>query len=329
MRKIGLALQGGGAHGAFTWGVLECLLEQENLEFEGVTGTSAGAMNALMLAQGWIESGRKGAIQKLDRFWRMIAERSPARWLGMGGRTAQTLNQMFAALSKQVSPYELNPLDFNPLRDIVAELCDFSALRENCPFKLFIAATQVRTGKIRLFRESELDELHVLASACLPTMHKAVVIDGEPYWDGGFSGNPAVYPLVFDCGGNDILIVHLEPLSIAHTPDSATQISDRVAEIGFHSTFLREMRAIAYTLKKSKKAWIPGALERRFKRLRFHMIESTEYMAAMPRLSRCDTRWVFLMELKNRGRMHAERWLRESGKLIGRASSFDIEEAFL
>ena len=154
MCKIGLALQGGGAHGAFTWGVLECLLEQENLEIEGVTGTSAGAMNALMLAQGWLESGRKGAIQKLERFWRMIAERSPARWLGMGGRAAQTLNQMFAALSKQVSPYELNPLDFNPLRDIVAELCDFSALRESCPFKLFIAATQVRTGKIRLFRES-------------------------------------------------------------------------------------------------------------------------------------------------------------------------------
>jgi len=333
VHKVSLALQGGGAHGAFTWGVLERLLEEESLEFEGVTGTSAGAMNALMLAQGWIEDGRTGAIQKLELFWKTVAERSPSRWLGMGGRATQSINHMLMALSKQVSPYGLNPLNYDPLREIVTDLCDFSVLRGSCPFKLFIAATQVKTGKIRLFRESELDELHVLASACLPTMQKAVIIDGEPYWDGGFSGNPAVYPLVFDCGGDDILIVHLQPLSIEHTPDNATQISDRVAEIGFQSTFLREMRAIAYTFRKSKKAWLsrllPGTLERRFKRLRFHMIESTEYMSTMPRLSRCDTRWIFLNELKSRGKLHAERWLAKSGDLIGRASSFDIEEAFL
>ena len=333
LHRIGLALQGGGAHGAFTWGVLERLLEEESLDFEGVTGTSAGAMNALMMAQGWLEDGRKGAIKKLDLFWKTVAEQSPSKWLGAAGRASHSLNQMLMALSNRVSPYQLNPLDYNPLRKIVSDLCDFNDLRNNCPFKLFIAATQVKTGKIRLFRESELDEPHVLASACLPTIQKAVMIDGEPYWDGGFSGNPAVYPLVFDCGGDDILIVHIEPLSIDHIPNSASKISDRVAEIGFQSTFMREMRAIAYTFKNSKKSrflsWLPGTLEHRFRRLRFHMIESTEYMANMPRLSRIDTRWVFLNELKARGKFHAGSWLEKSGSLIGRTSSFDIEEAFL
>ena len=333
--KISLALQGGGAHGAFTWGVLERLLEEPNLTFDGISGSSAGAMNALMMAQGWLEGGREGAIAKLDLFWHSVAQRSQSQWMQSDAlaffseHATHSLNQMMMAMTSKLSPYDLNLLDYNPLREIVAELTDFAALRAAPPFKLFIAATQVRTGKICLFRETELDQSRMLASACLPTLHKAVEVDGEAYWDGEFSGNPAVYPLIFDCKAADLLIVHLQPLAIDHLPRNAAQIADRIAEIGFHSTFLREMRAIAYTCNRSKRSWLAGSLERRFKKLRFHLIDSSDYMTEMSRASKYDTRWDFLCELKACGRQHAERWLHNSGAKIGRESSYDIEKVFL
>lgn len=168
-----------------------------------------------------------------------------------------------------------------------------------------------------------------MASACLPTLQKAVEIDGESYWDGGFSGNPAVYPLVFDCDSKDVLIVHLQPLSIERLPENAQQIADRVAEIAFHSTFLREMRAIAYTCKRANSAWFAGPLERRFKKLRFHMIESSEYLSNMPRASKYDTCRTFLNELRNSGRSHAASWLTRHGHQLGQGSSYDIEQVFL
>lgn len=323
-KKISLALQGGGAHGAFTWGVLDRLLEEPNLTFDGISGSSAGAMNAVVMAQGWLEGGREGAIAKLELFWRSIAQRSQSQWL-----QSDSLNQMMLALTHKLSPYDLNLLDYNPLQEIVTELIDFEALRTAPPFKLFIAATQVRTGKICLFRETELDDARLLASACLPTLHKAVEVEGEFYWDGGFSGNPAVYPLIFDCKAADLLIVHLQPLTIDFVPRNAAQISERIAEIGFHSTFLREMRAIAYTGKYARKSWLAGSLERRFKKLRFHLIDSSDYMNAMSRESKYDTRWAFLCELKASGKQHAEDWLQASGDKLGKQSSFDIEAVFL
>ena len=206
---INLALQGGGAHGAFTWGVLSRLLDEQWLSFEGVSGTSAGAMNAVMLAEGWRKGGRQGAKDQLRDFWHAIAEKGIK--MPVPNFIEQSVNKLFMSMFEQFSPYDINVLDINPLKDVLVDLVDFKALQLACPHSLFIAATEVTTGKLELFREQELTVEHVLASACLPNLYKAVEIHNKHYWDGGYSGNPAVYPLIHDCEAEDVLIVLLQP----------------------------------------------------------------------------------------------------------------------
>ena len=215
---ISLALQGGGAHGAFTWGVLDTLLERGNFRFDGVSGTSAGAMNAVCLAHGLMEGGADGARQALERFWLAVADTSPFPASGESGAEVPVALKLMLRWTDHLTPEQLNPLDLNPLRDIVAEQFDFARLRRESPVRLFIAATHANTGQLRLFRNAELSADTLLASACLPTIHRTVVIDGEPYWDGGYSANPAVFPLAWECSAADLLLILLTPLRFAETP---------------------------------------------------------------------------------------------------------------
>jgi NTE family protein len=338
MKAVNLALQGGGSHGAFTWGVLDRLLEDGRIDFEGISGTSAGAMNAVVLAHGLLNGGRDGARQALARFWESVASHAPINLSSANlleppgasteGGLAPTLKALMA-LVRNFSPYQLNPLDLNPLRQIVTEQIDFERLRAECELKLFIAATQVSTGKLRLFRTEELSVDALLASACLPWLHHAIEIDGEAYWDGGYSANPAVFPLFYECESPDVIVVLLHPLTRPQTPRTAEDIGNRVSELGFSSTFLREMRMIAQATEESEQALFPiGRLERRLQQMNFHLIEAEELMSQLTVDSKLNAHLPFITMLRDRGRVQAEIWLERNVQSIGERSSVNLAELF-
>jgi NTE family protein len=324
--KLSLALQGGGAHGAFTWGVLDRLLQEDEIRLDGISGTSAGAMNAVLLAAGWQQGGAAGARVLLSEFWhRLMLPESfdPVGW-------SRHWPTWWAGLTRHLSPYDLNPFDINPLRELLTELIDFEQLRRESPFRLFIAATEVESGKLRLFREDELSVDHLLASACLPALYQAVAIDGSHYWDGGFAGNPVVYPLLFDCKARDLLLLLLLPPQPSAPPVTAQAIADRVAELGFQTTFMREMRALAVMHRQARRSpWRLGWPERRVRRLRLHLLGPGEGLSQLHRNSRLDVRPDFLLELMHRGQARMECWLAENRSALGRHSSCDIEAEFL
>ena len=225
VKRVSLALQGGSAHGAFTWGVLDRLLEEPHIEVEGVSATSAGAMNAAVMAHGLTTGGRKGAREALEEFWLGVARISAP----LGAL------QLFELVSRFLSPYQLNPFNYNPLRQLIRQVIDFERLRQGSAIKLFLPATNVRTGKIKVFTDKEITADCVLASACLPFLYQAVEVDGEHYWDGGYMGNPALFPLIYSCQSRDILIVHVNPIERPDRPTSAREIMNRVNEISFSS----------------------------------------------------------------------------------------------
>jgi len=331
---LSLALQGGGAHGAYTWGVLDRLLEA-GLDIEGISGTSAGAMNAVALAQGWTEGGHEGARASLSRFWLAVGDSVPFHLELMhtfaptsDGALPAPMN-LLVGLTRLFSPYELNPFELNPLRDVVREQFDFERLRRDCPLKLFIAATTVRTGKVRLFHTAELSEAALLASACLPTLHHAVEIDGEFYWDGGFTANPAIYPLLYECRTPDILLVLLNPLQLEAAPRSAQEIAARSMELGFSTTFLREMRMIAHArqfIRSASSLWPLGRFERKLLRQRFHLIEAGELGALGSKLNASR---AFLLQLHDLGRAAADTWLHTHPNAIGQHETADVAGLFL
>ncbi len=324
--KLNLALQGGGAHGAFTWGMLDQLLDQRPIQLEGISGTSAGAMNAVLLAAGWQQGGAEGARELLARFWHGLMMPGPLDPGGMSHHWSLWWRDM----TKHLSPYDLNPFDINPLRDLLEELVDFDALRRNPPFKLFIAATHVESGRLRLFREHELTPDHLLASACLPELYQAVEIEGEHYWDGGFVGNPVVYPLVFDCQARDLMLLLLHPRSSSGLPTHAQGIADRVAELGFQTTFLREMRALAAMKQRMKnRPWLQSRLARRIRQLRVYRLEPGEGLNNLHRGSKLDTRRDFLLALHGLGQDGMQHWLQQDGTHLGRKGNCDLEAEFL
>jgi len=332
---LSLALQGGGAHGAYTWGVLDRLLE-DGWQLDGISGTSAGAMNAVALAQGWTTGGADGARESLSGFWEAVADSAPLELdllhsLNPGGKGALP-GPMSAMLgfTRYFSPYDFNPLALNPLRDVVRARFDFERIRRDCRLKLFIAATRVRSGKVRLFRTAELTEDALLASACLPTLHHAVEIDGEAYWDGGFTANPAIYPLIYECTTPDILLVILNPLERPEPPRTVDDISARTMELGFSTTFLREMRMIAYARGyiDEGRSWMPlGRFERRLMNLRFHLIEAKELLEA-GRGSKLNAARAFLHELRDLGRARAAEWVRTRRGDVGRRGTVDLAAVF-
>jgi NTE family protein len=337
-KRINLALQGGGSHGAFTWGVLDRLLEDERITIEGVSGTSAGAMNAAVLAQGYHRGGAAGARQALDVFWRRISEFSafsPIRaspldkWFGNWNLDKSPGAMWFEALSRMFSPYDLNPFNFDPLRNVLAESLDFAELQTCHPIKLFLSATNVRTGKIRVFQKHEVTLDALLASACLPQAFQAIEIDGEPYWDGGYMGNPAIFPLIYECASHDVVIVQINPLIRDGTPRSAIEIADRMNEITFNGALRGEMRAIAFVQKLIDDDHVHGKGLDRFKRMHVHLIGDEEHMRTLGSASKFNADFQFLLALKAFGRDRTTAWLEENFGAIGRRSSIDIREMFL
>jgi NTE family protein len=332
-QSINLALQGGGAHGAFTWGVLDGLLQDGRLNFEGVSGTSAGAMNAVVLADGLLRGGRDGAREALEKFWTAVAGSLPFE-VAVPSQDGQNVSlvpafKMLMQFAHYFSPHQLNPFDVNPLRKILLTQVDFQRLRSESPVKLYIAATNANSGKVRLFRSPEISADAILASACLPQMARPVEIDGEPYWDGGYAANPAIYPLFYECKTSDILMVLLTPLKHKGTPHSVQEIKDRVLELAFNSTFLREMRMFAHAREYASESFFPvGRLERRLVRLNFHVIDAQEQMHEFKTETKLAANMGFFELLRNLGRERARTWLDANYGKIGKRSSVDIGELF-
>lgn len=337
-KVINLALQGGGSHGAFTWGVLDRLLQEEWLSFEGISGASAGAMNAVAMAHGLVSGGREGARRALAAFWESVAGHMPLDpWraglagepeLPADGEPSPLLNSLLA-LSRYFSPYELNPLRLNPLRDILAEQIDFARLREQRDLKLFVAATQASTGMLRLFETPELSLDVLLASACLPSLHHAVEIDGQAYWDGGYSANPAVFPLLCRCQARDVVVVLLHPLTRPALPRTAREILNRVAELGFSAPFLREMQTLTHAKREADQALFPTSrLERRLRAVHFHMIEAQDLMAQLSTASKLNAHRPFLLFLREQGRQRADAWLERHRASLTVRSSVNLDEVF-
>jgi NTE family protein len=328
---IDLALQGGGSHGAFSWGVLDRLLEEDWLLIEGISGTSAGAMNAAVLASGFASGGAPAAREALATFWRKVSDgarfspfqRSPLDVLM--GRWSLDNSPMFLAvdmMSRIFSPYDLNPMGTNPLTAILSEVVDFERV-SNGPIKLFVTATNVHTGRGRVFRNPELTIDVLLASACLPSMFQAVMIDGEPYWDGGYSGNPTMAPLVRECKSIDTILVQINPIVRTETPRSASDIISRLNEISFNSVLIKELRAMALLRKMDL---IPDGEAARMAAMRVHRIASLA-MNDLGYSSKLNAEWAFLTMLRDEGRRTADAFLAEHGDDLGRReTTIDFEE---
>ena len=289
-RVLNLALQGGGSHGAFAWGVLDRLLEEESLYFEGISGTSAGAANAVVLADGFAAGGREAARQALRGYWQRVADlwsRGPFKpSLSAGGNTDFGLEnspgfRFIEPMTHFASPYQLNPFNYNPFRDMLAEAIDFERVRRQTALKLFICATDVQTAKVKVFSGKVLRVDHVLASTCLPLLMQAVEVDGNYYWDGMYSGNPAIYPLVYECESRDILLVHITPAERPGVPTTSPAIMNRMQEISSNTSLIREMRMIASYNKLIEQGKMGGG-----KRMLMHLIEAEEFIRAFSWSSR-------------------------------------------
>lgn len=330
--SIDIALQGGGAHGAFTWGVLDRLLEENWLKIEGISGTSAGAMNAAALISGYAEGGPEAARAALELFWGRVSDaaclsplqRNPMDVL-LGRWTLDNSPLFFATdlMSRLFSPYDLNPRDFNPLRRILAEAVDFEKVA-GAAIKIFVTATCVATGRARVFRNADVTPDALLASACLPTMFQAVEIDGELFWDGGYSGNPTITPLVRECRSRDTILVQINPIERKDRPRSATEIANRLNEVSFNAVLLKELRMIALLRQAANPADKEGA---RWAGMRMHRI-STDMMTSLSASSKLLAEWKFLCMLRDEGRRAADAFLARHGEDVGKHSSLDLD-AFL
>jgi NTE family protein len=334
-RPLDLALQGGGSHGAFTWGVLDRLLEDEHIVFKGISGTSAGALNAAVMATGFHKGRREGARAALSEFWHDVS-RSGSIFSPFTTGQAQTFNdrlqfdrlpgyQWVSAFFRSFSPYEFNPMNLNPLRDVLRRHVDEDALRRS-PLSLFVTATSVTSGQARVFTGRELSIDALLASACLPFLFQAVTIDGEPYWDGGYTGNPAIYPLIYDTEALDILLVRINPLIREGTPTRSEEILDRLSEITFNASLMGEMRAIAFVSRLMREGKLdPG----RYKDLRLHMVADDAEIGPLGANSKFNTDRAFLESLFALGRHATEQWLAKHKGDIGVRGTLDVEREFL
>ena len=326
---IDLALQGGGSHGAFTWGVLDRLLEENWLRIAAISGTSAGAMNAAVLVNGWTQGGAEGARDALANYWQRVSraatfsplQRSPLDRL-MGRWTLDTSPSYVAMdlMSRLLSPYDLNPTGFNPLRNILEESIDFERLSAS-PIKLFVTATNVRTGRGRIFRNPEITADVLLASACLPTVFRAVEIDGEAYWDGGYAGNPTITPLVRETDAHDTILVQINPRERADMPRSAADILNRLNEISFNSPLMKELRMIALLRQVADPGTGEGA---RWAQMRTHRI-MTDALAKFGASSKLNAEWEFVSMLKDVGRRSADSFLEAHADDLGKRSTADLD----
>ena len=338
MRTINLALQGGGSHGAFTWGVLDALLADPRVGLEGLSGASAGAVNAVVLASGYTKAlskgqdPRQGARDALARLWQTIGswdalgawQRQWARllWGGAGLAHGEWLGR---AMGGTVSPYQSNPLNLNPLRDLLLDQVDFEAVAKG-PLKVFASATHVATGRAVIFTGARLTAPAVLASACLPQLFKAVEIDGEAYWDGGYSANPALTPLIQSCATADLMLVQINPLRVPATPHSAADIDDRVNELTFNASLLTQMRTI-----ESINGLIAGGSLRGspYRTVRMHRVDGGEAIRSFPGSSRTSADAAMIDALFRMGQQAASQWLQLHYEALGQHSTVDIRRDYL
>ena len=332
-KALNLALQGGGSHGAFTWGVLDRILADDRLHVEAVSGTSAGAMNAVALAHGMATGGREGARKSLSDFWMAVSRAaafSPFRrtpldqWMGNWSLDRNPVYVAMDLLSRVVSPY-FTLFEMNPLHQIVDKAIDFEKVRQCANLEVFISATNVETGGVKVFRREELTIKHVLASACLPYMHKAVVIDGVPYWDGGFMGNPVLYPFFRRCSSDDILVVQINPIERKGVPTDAREIMNRMNEITFNGSLLKEFRAIDFVARLLEDGLLDG---NDYKHVYLHMIDDDQHMAALTASSKLNAERAFIEHLRDLGHAAADRWLERNFDQIGKASTFDVRAMY-
>lgn len=333
-KKIDLALQGGGSHGALTWGILDRILEDERLEVSGISGTSAGAMNAVVLAQGFHQGGRDGAREALSAFWQAVSEAarfSPMQnswWSRLTGNFNLNWSPgylFFDNLTRLFSPYELNPFDINPLRDLVSSTVDFDQVNSCAMPKIFVTATNVRTGQARVFTQPHLSVETIMASACLPSVYQAVEIDGEAYWDGGYIGNPALHPLVDQTDCRDMVIVQINPMIREELPHTGREILNRLNEINFNASLIKDLRAIQLLHRLIE---AEGLETERYRDMRIHLIHADEELQGLDSSSKLNVEWEFISYLCECGRALAERWLEENYDGLGVHSTFDLDALF-
>lgn len=334
-KSINLALQGGGAHGAFTWGVLDEILRDGRLTIDGLTGASAGALNAVLLADGLAEGGPQAARERLARFWKAVSrdgDMSPVqrrvmdRLFSFVPFEGTFMETWVSAMQTYFSPYDLNPFDINPLEDLIRQFVDFERLQAHEPLQLFISATNVHTGKLAVFRRDRITCRAVMASACLPMLFKAVEIDGTPYWDGGYMGNPALFPLYRATDSEDVLLVQINPLVRDGTPTKARDIVNRVNEITFNSSLQGELRAAAFVARLVNEGRLPhGRGPGQYRRINIHRVALSDALAGLTAGSKVTTDYDFFLELCEAGRKAARGFLKTNFDAIGVRSTLDLE----
>jgi NTE family protein len=334
VKRINLALQGGGAPGALTWGVLEHLLSDERLAIEGISGASAGAVNAVMLADGLARGGRAEAEKRLADFWRAVSSTGNLppmqravmeRLLSFMPLEGSPVQAWFDALARYFSPYDVNPLNINPLKDLIDRFVDFEALRNFADLQIFISATNVQTGRIRVFSREKITADVVMASACLPMLFRAVEIEGVPYWDGGYLGNPPIFPFFGTTSTEDVLVVQINPLIRHKTPTSSTEIMNRINEITFNSSLLSEYRAIEFVARLIDQGRLPrGTGPGEYRRINVHRILLDRFGSHLDAASKLSTDYDFFEVLRVDGRRAARRFLDEHFDDIGVRSTVDL-----
>ena len=337
-KRINLALQGGGAHGAFAWGVMDKFLEDGRIDIEGLSATSAGSMNAVVYAYGVLK-GKEGAREALHNYWQAISDagqkysmvkRTPWEQMFGGWNMERSVaSEGFKLLTSTFSPYQLNPMNFNPLREVLEAHVNFEELDSSPITKLFLSATNVRTGKVRVFKTHEITADVVLASACLPFLFQAVEIEGEHYWDGGYMGNPTLYPLFYHTESRDVVILHINPIERAGPPTQSSEIANRVNEITFNSSLIKELRSVYFVQQLLDLGKIKDEYRGDFKYVLIHSIRADNALADLSVSSKLACEWDFLTMLRDRGRDCASEWLGQHFDDLGVRSTVDLKREFL
>ncbi len=322
VKRINLALQGGGSHGAYAWGIIDRMMEDGRLEIEGISGTSAGSVNAVVFAYGYMLNGAQGARDMMHGFWKRLSD-------SRAGFATPESFKMFKMMTGSVSPYQWNPLNWNPFRKTLEATVDFDALRKSKANKLFLAATNVETGKARIFTNEEITSDVVMASSCLPFLFQAVEIEGQSYWDGGYMGNPVLYPLFYHTDARDVVILHINPIYRPGVPRTAPEIENRLNELTFNSALIKEFRAIAFVTKMLEDGWLKPEFAGKVKNVLIHSLRADKALKDLGVASKFNTDWRFFEELRDRGRKEAHAWLDTHFKDLGQRSSTDLRAEFL
>lgn len=335
IKKINLALQGGGAFAAFAWGALDRFLEDDRISIDGISATSAGSVNAVALAQGYIKGGREGARQTLHDLWKAISIAGTNTGMNYKSPIEDMFSELiplpltliaFQQMFKNFSPYQFNPLNINPLKEILEKFINVEEIKSKSDLHLYIGATNVKSGKIHVFDKEHLSINAVLASACMPYLFQAVEVNNEFYWDGGYVGNPAIYPLIYNTESRDIVIFHLTPIERDMVPTKVEDIITRSKEISFNSSIMREIRVIDFISKILDEGYIKDEHRDRFKRIYLHSIEPGNALNVQPMLNMLNTDWTFLMSLYQNGRNASSLWLEQNFDALGNKTTIDLKK---